>query len=238
MSCACAFPLSSSAYQRTEIPQSGVAATEIERKIAERNPKTVIMILDACRSLVKSEVDPSETRLIKRSPDMGSRSHHGPQAAAGVRRDVFRLVRRAGAGKPVAQRSRPQFAVHRGVPHRTDAARPIAHRACRSREADGARDRRRISGRSRSRKTSRTRRRPTTSMLIGSIGRERFRISQEKCAGDLPTGTRSRHSRKRELYERHRRRFDSCDTAELARRRLAELSLSSDRLGRIPGQMP
>ena len=42
-------------YQREEIPQSGVAATEIERKIAERNPKTVVMILDACRSLVKSE---------------------------------------------------------------------------------------------------------------------------------------------------------------------------------------
>jgi uncharacterized protein (UPF0335 family) len=60
-------------YQRVEIPQSGVAATEIERKIAERSPKTVIMILDACRSLVKSEVDPSETRLIKRSPDSGSR---------------------------------------------------------------------------------------------------------------------------------------------------------------------
>jgi len=61
------------AYQRTEIPQSGIAATEIERKIAERNPKTVLMILDACRSLVKSEADPSEVKVIKRSPDSGSR---------------------------------------------------------------------------------------------------------------------------------------------------------------------
>jgi hypothetical protein len=30
------------------------------------------MILDACRSLVKAE-DPGETKLIKRSPDSGSR---------------------------------------------------------------------------------------------------------------------------------------------------------------------
>ncbi len=41
------------------------------------------------------------------------------------------------------------------------------------------------------------------------------------------TGIRS-GLRKRELYERHRRRFDGCGSAELARRAIAELALSSD----------
>ena len=59
-------------YQRNEIPQSGVAATEIERKIAEKNPKTVIMILDACRSLVKAENDPGEVHACGADPSRAS----------------------------------------------------------------------------------------------------------------------------------------------------------------------
>jgi len=60
-------------YHRVEIPQSGIATTEIERKIAERDPKLVVMILDACRSLVKSEVEASDRDPIKRVSDAGSR---------------------------------------------------------------------------------------------------------------------------------------------------------------------
>ena len=43
-------------------------------------------------------------------------------------------------------------------------------------------------------------------MLIGSIGRERFRMSQDKCAGDLADWNQIKALKKRELYERHRRR--------------------------------
>ena len=42
-------------YQTEGNSQSGVSAIEVERKLAERKPKTVIMILDACRSLVDAE---------------------------------------------------------------------------------------------------------------------------------------------------------------------------------------
>ena len=42
------------------------------------------------------------------------------------------------------------------------------------------------------------------------------------------TGIRSRSCRSAICYDRHRRRFDGCGTAELARRALAELALSSD----------
>src|SRR5271170_4496700 len=61
------------AYQTNEIPK-GVSANEIERRIADKNPKVVIMILDACRSLVQT--DPSgaqDVKLVKRGDDSGSR---------------------------------------------------------------------------------------------------------------------------------------------------------------------
>ncbi len=60
-------------YQKDEIP-NGVSANEIERRIAEKNPKTVIMILDACRSLVQNDVSESQdAKLVKRGDDSGSR---------------------------------------------------------------------------------------------------------------------------------------------------------------------
>jgi len=64
--------------------------------------------------------------------------------------------------------------------------------------------------------------------LIDSIGRERFRMSKEKCEGGVQDWGEIRNRRKRELFERHIRRFDTCDTAEYARRRLSELTLSAD----------
>ena len=61
------------AYQQNEIP-NGVSANEIQRRIAERNPKTVIMILDACRSLVDSELTSSqEAKVVRRGSESGSR---------------------------------------------------------------------------------------------------------------------------------------------------------------------
>ena len=60
-------------YQKSEIP-NGVSANEIQRRIAEKNPKTVIMILDACRSLVQSDAaDAQQIKLVKRGDDSGSR---------------------------------------------------------------------------------------------------------------------------------------------------------------------
>ena len=59
------------AYQKNEIP-NGVSANEIERRIAEKNPKAVIMILDACRSLVQSDVaEAQQIKLVKRGDDSG-----------------------------------------------------------------------------------------------------------------------------------------------------------------------
>jgi uncharacterized protein (UPF0335 family) len=61
------------AYQQSEIP-NGISDTDIERRLSEKNPKTVIMILDACRSLVAQDVDSArDVTVLKRGKDSGSR---------------------------------------------------------------------------------------------------------------------------------------------------------------------
>jgi TPR repeat protein len=213
------------AYQRVEIPQSGIAATEIERKLAEKNPKTVIMILDACRSLVKSEVDPSEVKLIKRSPDSGSRlltgrkpppgfvvmysASFGEQALESVsdsgRNSLFTEVLRTELLRPgqslIELGDRVKLMVRAiAQDFRTQQEPEIVENAPDAYDV----------------------------MLVGSIGRERFRMSQDKCAGDRADWEQIKNLHKRDLLDRHRRRFDGCGTAELARRELAQLALSSD----------
>jgi hypothetical protein len=66
--------------------------------------------------------------------------------------------------------------------------------------------------------------------FVGSIGRERFPMSQNKCTGEEGDWEQIKDLLKRDLYERHIRRFDLCPhgTAELARGALAALALTSD----------
>jgi len=65
-------------------------------------------------------------------------------------------------------------------------------------------------------------------MFLGSIGRERFQLTNDKCAGSKEDWEQIAKLRKRDLYRRHLLRFDTCPTAELARRALANLGLTSD----------
>lgn len=215
------------AYQRDEIPQSGVATTEIERKLSEKKPKTVIMILDACRSLVKTDNESDEVNLIRRGGNSGSRlltTHQPPRgfiviysAAFGEqaveslspfdpgRNSLFTEVFRAELLRPgqslveLAERVKLMVrATAQGVGEQQEPEYIV--------NAPNADD----------------------IYLIGPIGRDRFLISQDKCGGGAEDWQQIKNQRKRELFERHIRRFDSCGTAELARRRLAELLLSSD----------
>jgi TPR repeat protein len=214
-------------YQRVEIPQSGVATTEIERKIKERDPKTVIMILDACRSLVKSEVDPNDVEYSKISKDSGSRlltdrkppegflvlysaqfgeqALESPTATDAGRNSLFTEVLRS-------ELLRPGQSLFELAERVKLMVRAIAADFSRQQDPEIA----------------------TNSleaydvMLVGSIGRERFRISQDKCAGENAAWDQIKNQRKRDLFERHRRRFDTCKTAEWARRQIAQLALSSD----------
>jgi TPR repeat protein/uncharacterized protein (UPF0335 family) len=220
------------AYQTNEITK-GVSASEIERRIAEKNPKVVIMILDACRSLVQSDATGAQDiKLVKRGDDSGSRllkahkprpgflvlfsASFGEQAAETLGGDdtgqnsLFTGVLRSELQRP------GQSAIQLGARVKL-MVRSIANDKGRQQEPelfyDGA----------------------NTANLddfsfVGSIGRERFQMAEDRCAGEEADWSQIAGLQKRELYERHIRRFDLCTrgTAELARRALTNLALNSD----------
>jgi uncharacterized protein len=219
-------------YQQNEIP-NGVSANEIQRRISERNPKTVIMIIDACRSLVDSDVSSSqEVKVVRRGSESGSRllnarkpppgflilysASFGEQAVESfgdsdaARNSLFTGILRSELQRP------GQSAVELGQRVRL-MVRSIAHSSGRQQEPEVFYDEANSANVDEFR-------------FVGSIGRERFQISQDKCIGEQTDWDQIKDLQKRELYDRHIRRFDSClrGTAEAARRALATLALTSD----------
>lgn len=219
-------------YQKSEIP-NGVSANEIERRIAEKNPKTVIMILDACRSLVQSDAaDAQQIKLVKRGDDSGSRllnlrkpppgflilysASFGEQAAETLGQDDFgRNSLFTGVLRSELQRP-GQSAVELGERVKL-MVRAIANDKGRQQEPEVFYDEHNSAN-------------VDDFYFVGSIGRERFQMSQDRCAGEDSDWDQIAKLQKRDLYDRHIRRFDQCPhgTAELARRALATLALSSD----------
>ncbi len=220
------------AYQKNEIP-NGVSANEIERRIAEKNPKTVIVILDACRSLVQNDVsDSQQIKLVRRGDESGSRllnqrkpppgflilysASFGEQAAETLgsedsgRNSLFTSVLRSELQRP------GQSAVELGERVKR-MVRAIANEKGRQQEPELFYDENNSAN-------------VDDFSFVGSIGRERFQMSQDRCAGEDSDWEQIKSLQKRDLYDRHIRRFDQCPhgTAELARRALATLALSSD----------
>jgi uncharacterized protein len=214
------------AYQQNEIAKNGISATDVANRIAEKKPKAVIMILDACRSLATA--DPNDTqdpRLIKRGSESGSRlvTAHKPPPG-------FMILYSASFGEQAVERldshsrnslytevlrqelQRPGQSVLELAERLKLVVRAIAQKDGFQQEPDFVHN-----------MTN-----PDEFFLVGSIGRDRFQISQEKCAGDREDWEQIKNLQKRELFERHKRRFDGCGTAELARRALVEFALGSD----------
>jgi TPR repeat protein len=213
------------AYHRDEIPLSGVSTTEIEQKIYERRAKTVVMILDACRSLVKVD-DGDETSAPRSGGSPGSQmitthqpprnflllysASFGEQAVesvddSGGRNSRFTEVFRAELMRP--GQSLKELAVRVKLMVRA-TAQGFGEQQEPEYVANGPN--------------------LDDTYLIDPIGRERFQMSQEKCDGGEADWKEIKDRHKRELFERHIRRFDTCPTAEYARRRLSELTLSAD----------
>ena len=219
-------------YQKDEIP-NGVSANEIERRIAEKNPKTVIMILDACRSLVQNDVSESQdAKLVKRGDDSGSRllkvrkprpgflilysASFGEQAAETLGKDDFGQ-NSLFTGVLRSELQRPgQSAVQLGERVKL-MVRAIANGRGRQQEPEVFYDEDQSAS-------------VDDFYFVGSIGRERFQMSEDRCAGDEADWKQIKDLQKRELYDRHIRRFDLCPhgTAQFARRALATLALNSD----------
>jgi TPR repeat protein len=220
------------AYQQNEIP-NGVSVNDVLRRISDKGPKTVIVILDACRSLVQSDTPESqEIKLVKRGNDSGSRlltlrkpppgvlvlysASFGEQAAETLGSDDFgRNSLFTGVLRSELQRP-GQSAVQLGERVKL-MVRAIASDKGRQQEPEVFYDDDRSAT-------------LDDFTFVGSIGRERFQMSQDRCAGEEADWEQIKDLQKRELYDRHIRRFDLCPhgTAEAARRALATLALSSD----------
>lgn len=215
------------AYQQSEIP-NGISATEIQRRLAEKSPGLVIMVLDACRSLVAADVgDSQELKPVKRGNDSGSRLLTARQPPPG-----FMTFYSASFGEQAVEKlgifDRGRNSLFTDV-LRSELQRP-------GQTLTELADRVKLMVRSIANANG-IQQEPEyfynggnveDFMLIGSIGRERFHMAQDKCAGEVEDWEQIKKLQKRELYDRHRRRFDGCGSAELARRALAELALTSD----------
>lgn len=216
------------AYQQNEIPKGGISATEVERRIAERNPKLVIMVLDACRSIVaEGPIDPNDPKRLKRGDASGSRlvSSHTPPPG-------FMVLYSASFGEQAVERfDRADLRRNSLFTEvlRSELQRPgqtlieLAERVKLMVRAIAQSE-----GHQQEPEIKHTLENPDEFAFIPSIGRERFQLTQDKCEGSVDDWNQIKNLRKRDLYDRHRRRFDNCETAEFARRAIARLGLSPE----------
>ena len=226
------------AYQRDEIPRSGISANEIQRKLAERHPKLAIIILDACRSLLA--VPPSgtdEVKRIVRGPSSGSRLLSSGQPPSG-----FLILFSASFGEQAIERFNPSD--HRRNSLFTEVLRSELQRPDQTLLGLAKRVRLVVSAIAQRKGEQQEPEYFSNGAdvedfsLVGSIGADRFQLTQDKCAGSDEDWAQIAKLRKRELYRRHLVRFDSCSTAELARRAIANLGLSSDDPVEVPPADP
>jgi TPR repeat protein len=201
-------------YTNEEIPKSGISVKEIEQRIGEHKPATALVILDACRAILRS--DATEIRKVKRTNDSGSRllpekeppagfivlysASFGEQAvesfdAYDVRRNsLFVEVLRDELMRPgqslVDLAARTRLVVRSLADNRGFQQEPEYHFQG---NADDV-------------------------YLVDTIGERRFEISVEKCAGSKEEWSRISIQRRLDDLERHIRRFGDCPTADEARR--------------------
>jgi uncharacterized protein len=203
-------------YTNEEIPKSGISVKEIEQRIGEHKPATALVVLDACRAILRS--DTAEARKVKRTNDSGSRllpekeppegflvlysASFGEQAvesfdALDMRRNsLFVEVLRDELMRPgqslIDLAARTRRVVRALANNRGFQQEPEYHF-----HGDSG---------------------PDDVYLIDTIGERRFEISIEKCAGSKEEWDRISVQRRIDDLDRHIRRFGDCPTADEARR--------------------
>src|ERR1700761_4352802 len=195
-------------YTNEEIPRSGISVKEIEQRISDHKPATALIILDACRSILRS--DGTEARQVKRTDDSGSRllpekeppqgfmvlysASFGEQAiesfdALDTRRNsLFVEVLRDEMMRPgqslVELGARTRLVVRSLANNRGFQQEPEYHYNANSGLDD--------------------------TYLVDTIGERRFQISIEKCAGAQEEWDRISIQPRIEDIDRHIRRVGGC----------------------------
>jgi TPR repeat protein len=203
-------------YTNEEIPKSGISVKEIEQRISEHKPATALVVLDACRAILR--MDTSEARKVKRTSDSGSRLLPEKEAPQG-----FLVLYSASFGEQAVE-SFDSLDVRRNSLFvevlRDELMRPgqslvdlaartrLVVRSLANNRGFQQEPEYRFHGESG----------PDDIYLIDTIGERRFEISIEKCAGSKEEWDRISIQRRVDDLDRHIRRFGDCPTAEEARR--------------------
>jgi TPR repeat protein len=212
------------AYETDEIAKNGVSVNDVMNAIADKKPKVAVLLLDACRSIIRATTDERE---IKRGLTSGSRLLQPKDVPAGSivvfsasfgetaiesfgygdhrRNSLFTEVVRSELQRP----GQTLIDLSQRI---TRMVRAFALKGGRQQEPEyfenlGVSD---------------------NFALVDSIGAERFQLTQQECAGAEVDWKEISQQPEREALERHRRRFHDCATAELARRALVSLIGSSE----------
>ena len=217
-------------YQTDEIPKSGVSTKEIETRLAEKNPGNVLMILDACRSLARTEPDQIEQQrvTVRRSAESGSRLLTDEQPP-----DKFMVLYAAQFGEQavegfsdIGRNSLFTEVLRTELPRPGQTIRGLANRVklvVRATALDYGRQQEPEFSVPRSAKY------PDQIRLIGSIGADRFQLAGGNCDGSDEDWKRIiRDGRKRDQLDRHIKRFPGCPSVPEAQREYIRLALTAD----------
>jgi TPR repeat protein len=215
-------------YQTDEIPKSGVSTTEIETRLAEKNPGNVFMILDACRSLARNEPDQIDQQVtVKRGSESGSRllTDETPP-------DKFMVLYAAQFGEQAVEsffsdlgrNSLFTEVLRTELPRPGQTIRGLANRV-KLIVAATARD----FGKQQEPEFSVPPRvkYPDEIQLVDSIGAQRFPLPGGNCEGSDADWKRIvKDGRKRDQLDRHIKRFPGCPSIPEAQREYIRLALT------------
>jgi len=210
------------AYNDEEIPKFGISTKEIEDKIADQLPSTAVLVLDACRNMLRP--DPGEDRIVKRTRDSGSRLLPDPKP-----RDGFLTLYSASFGEQAVESFDGQDTRRNSLfveVLRSELMRPgqslveLADRVSRVvRDLADAKGRQQVPEYFFDAQGS-----LDDTFLVDTIGERRFAMTQEKCEHAQESWDRIARRPRRDQIEQHIRTFDGCKTVEGARRILVGLS--------------
>ena len=212
------------AYETDEIAKNGISVNDVMNAIADKKPKVAILLLDACRSIIRATTDERE---IKRGLTSGSRLLQPKDVPAGSI-----VVFSASFGETAIE----SFGSgdHRRNSLFTEVVRSELQRPGQTLIELGQRITRMVKafalkgGRQQEPEYFENLGVSENFALVDPVGAERFQLTQQECAGAEVDWAEISQQPEREALERHRRRFHDCATAELARRALVSLIGSSE----------
>jgi uncharacterized protein len=210
-------------YENDEIAKNGVSVQDLIVAIGKKKPRIAILLLDACRAVVQSTAD--ETQTV-RGETSGSRllpASELPQGAI--------VIYSASFGESAIEKFSPNEVRRNSL--FTEVVRSEMQRPGQTLIDFAERIRLMVGryaangGKQQEPEYFQNLGSDDQFALVDSVGGERFGLRQEQCQGAKEDWDDISRHPQREAMERHQSRYHDCPSAELARRALVGLLASS-----------